>query len=157
MGEIAQVVEFVQQWASELIALLALVAALASNWRAVRQNRRAVDTQRRFEQLEKDSRQTELLVELEKKNSAVAQLALVTAQKLLLIREYPVLRASYPDEQERLENNLDLMQELKSGEQEVFELAENPSIGSDSTLPQRCINLDIRQRRRPAPASCAWT
>jgi hypothetical protein len=23
--------------------------------------------------------------------------------------------------------------------------------------PQRCINLDIRQRRRPAPASCAWT
>lgn len=147
-GSDPQMIEFVRESASELLAVLALVLAVVSNWRWVVERRKAADAERRLEALEKAGRQTEYLIELEKKNAAVGQVTLVTAQKLLLLRENPGLSANLPGEQERLETNLDLMRRFRDDEEKQREIAEHPSIGSDPKLYHQALMNTRRLRVR---------
>jgi hypothetical protein len=133
------VIEVLQQYASEFIAGFAVILAAVANWRVVRAERAAAVAQ-------KAARRMDMLIEIEQKNAVVGKLALVTAQKMLLLQRHPDLVPSPEGEMERLRNNLDMLQEFKKSEDKQRQVAEAPGVGSDIELHSKALT-DIRRLR----------
>jgi hypothetical protein len=85
---------FVQQYISELFSALALILSAAANWRSARTNRES-------KAVKKNTRRMDMLIEIERKNSVVGKLTLVTAQKILLLQQHDSLVPSPSKEIER--------------------------------------------------------
>lgn len=132
-------IEIIQQYAAELIAGLAVILSAAANWRAAR-------AKKALEQTRKAIRRMDLLVEIERKNAAVGRLALVTAQKILLLQQHPTLVSNPDNELDRLRNNLALLQEFKEGEEEQRKISEAASGGRDIDLHHKALT-DIQRLR----------
>jgi len=133
------VIEIVQQHAAELIAGLAVILSAVANWRVVRAEKAVAKTQ-------KAVRRMDMLVEIERKNAAVGKLALVTAQKILLLQQHPQLVSAPADEIGRLRNNLALLQEFKDSEEEQRHIAEAVGDGNDIELHSKALT-DIQRLR----------
>lgn len=129
----------IQQYAAEFIAGLAVILSAAANLRVVRAEKMAAKAQ-------KAVRRMDMLVEIERKNAAVGRLALVTTQKILLLQECPELVNDPGRELDRLRNNLDLLQELKNGEEEQRQIAEAANVGNDTDLHSRALT-DVQRLR----------
>jgi hypothetical protein len=129
------VIEIVQQYASEFIAGLAVILAAVANWRAVHAENAAAKAQKAIRRME-----------IERKNAAVGKLALVTAQKILLINEYPRLVCSPEEELKRLRNNLDLLQKFNDGEEEQHRISEAAGGGNDVEIHSQALT-DVQRLR----------
>jgi len=136
----------VQENAAELIAGLAVIISVFANWEARRANKRADRLDREMEKASQAARGTEMLVEIERKNAAIAKLTLILARKALLFQRHPDLVARHGQEQERLNNNLSVMQELRSGEEEQRNNAEEAGGGTDIHLYQKTL-ANVRRLR----------
>lgn len=132
-------IEIVQQYASEFIAGLAVILAAVANWRAVHAENAAAKAQKAISRMD-------MLVEIERKNAAVGKLALVTAQKILLINEYPRLVCSPEEELKRLRNNLDLLQKFNDGEEEQHRISEAAGGGNDVEIHSQALT-DVQRLR----------
>ncbi|WP_029408140.1 hypothetical protein [Thiomicrorhabdus sp. Milos-T2] len=132
-------VEIVQEYAAEFIAALAVILSAAANWRAARAERAA-------EKVEKAMRRMDILVEIERKNAVVGKLALVTAQKIMLLQQYPQLVDSSEKEIYRLRNNLLLLQNYKETEEEQRRIAEAVGGGASIELHSEA-QTDIHRLR----------
>ena len=130
---------YLQQYISEIFAGFAVILAAVSNWRSVR-------TEGELKTSQKAARGMDMLIEIQRKNSCVGKLALVTAQKILLLQKYPNLIQKADSEIERLRNNLNVFQEFKQNEQEQAQLAESVWGGSDVYLHTQALTK-IRQLR----------
>ena len=86
-------IQFLQQYAAEFIACLAVLASVIANSRAERANRRAARAQEQSEIAAKAARRTEMLVEIERKNAVVAKLAFITTQRIPSLQENPSIAA----------------------------------------------------------------
>ena len=133
------VIDLIRQYASELIAGLAVILSAAANWRAAR-------AEKSSERAQKAMRRMDMLIEIERKNAAVGKLALVTAQKILLLQEYPELVTSPDREIGRLRNNLALLQEFKDGEEEQRKISEMIDGEDDIELHTKAF-ADIKRLR----------
>jgi hypothetical protein len=133
------VIQFFQQYTSELIAAFAVILAVVANWRVV-QAEKMVRT------LQRSERRTDMLVEIEQKNAAVGKLALITAQKIMLLQRFPKLLPFTDDEIKRLRTNLDVLSELKNQEDEQRKIAEAAGGGSDVTMHHQAL-ADVRRLR----------
>lgn len=136
----------VQGNAAELIAGLAVIISVFANWEARRANKRADRLDQEMENASKAARKTEMLVEIERKNAAIAKLTLVLARKALLFQRHPNLATRQGAEQERLSKNLSVMQELRSGEEEQRKNAEEAGGGADIHLYQESL-ANVRRLR----------
>ncbi|MBK1875210.1 hypothetical protein FE848_18520 [Marinobacter sp. 1-3A] len=132
-------IEFLQQYASEFIAGLAAILAAVANWRAVR-------AEKMVRTIQKAERRTDILVEIEQQNAAVGKLALVTAQKVMLLQQFPELLPFTDDEIKRLRSNLNVLSDLKNQEDEQRKVAEAAGSGSDVTLHHHAL-ADVRRLR----------
>lgn len=133
------VIEIIQQYAAEIIAGLAAILSAVANWRVVRAEKAAAIAQ-------KAMRRMDMLVEIERKNAAVGKLSLVTAQKILLLQQYPVLVNDPAHEIGRLRNNLVLLQEFKDGEEEQRQISEAVDGENDIVLHSKTLT-DIQRLR----------
>jgi hypothetical protein len=133
------VIEFFQQYASELIAGLAAILAAVANWRVVR-------AEQMVRTIQKAERRTDILVEIEQQNAAVGKLALVTDQKMMLLQQLPGLLPFTDDEIKRLRSNLDALSDLKNQEDEHRKIAEAAGGGNDVTLHHHAL-ADVRRLR----------
>ena len=88
-----------EQYISEIIAGIAVVLAAVANMRVVRSERKAELTN----QL---ARRMELLVEVERKESAFRNLEIILMKKILLLEKHPELLESPSQELKRLYRNL---------------------------------------------------
>lgn len=120
-------IEAIQQYASEIISAMAVILAAAANWRAVRAEKVSKKAQ-------KTIRRMDILLEIERKNAVVGQLALITSQKILLLQEYPQILNNSADELDRLKSNLELISELKSQEKLQQQFAETANAGNEIEL-----------------------
>lgn len=134
-------IDVLRQYASEFIAGLAVILSVVANWRFVRAEKAATKAQ-------KAVRRMDMLVEVERKNAAVGKLALVTAQKILLLQRHPSLVPSSEGELERLRNNLDMLQEFKQSEEEQRQIAEAAGGGNDVELHSKALTDVYRLRVR---------
>lgn len=132
-------IEFLQQYASEFIAGLAAIMAALANCRAVR-------AEKMVRTIQKAERRTDILVEIEQQNAAVGKLALVTAQKVMLLQQFPELLPFTDDEIKRLRCNLNILSDLKNQEDEQRKIAEAAGGGSDVTLHHHAL-ADVRRLR----------
>ena len=132
-------IEIIQQYAAELIAGLAVILSAAANWRVVRAEKAA-------EEIQKAMRRMDMLIEVERKNAAVGNLALVTAQKILLIQQQSTLVSNPDSEVDRLRNNLALLQEFKEGEEEQRQISEAADGGDDIDRHSKTLT-DIQRLR----------
>lgn len=139
-------IQFVQQYAAELIAILAIIVAMLANKESRRANERADRLTQELEIVGKAERRTAMLVEVERKNAATAKLALITARKILLLQQYPDLASKHAVEYGRLKNNLELLQDFKNGEEKQRLLAEATDGGADIHLHQETLT-DIQRLR----------
>lgn len=103
---------------STIFAGLAIILSAVANWRVAKAHQESKVAGRAL-------RKMDMLVEIELKNAAVGKLALVTAQKLLLLQDHPNLVRDSDGEIARLRNNLNLLQEFKESEREQEQLAEH--------------------------------
>lgn len=131
-------IDFLQH-AAVFIAGLAVILSAVANWRVVRVERAAAEAQ-------KLARRMDMLVEIEQKNATVGKLALVTAQKMLLLQRHPNLVQSPDGEMERLRNNLELLLEFKKSDEKQRQVAEDSSGGSDIELHTKALT-DVRRLR----------
>jgi hypothetical protein len=131
--------DFLQQHASDYIAGLAVILSAAANWRVVRAERTAKKAQ-------KAMRRMDMLVEIERKNAVIGKLALVTAQKILLLQQHPNLVRSPEEEIGRLRNNLALLQEFKDSEEEQRRISEMADGGNDIELHGKALT-DVQRLR----------
>lgn len=134
-----RVIEIIQQHAAELIAGLSAILSAAANWRVVRVEKTAGKAQ-------KAMRRMDMLVEVERKNAAVGKLALVTAQKILLLQQHPNLVSDPDHEVDRLSNNMALLHEFKEGEEKQRRISEAEGCGDDIDLHSKAIT-DIQRLR----------
>ena len=132
-------IQFLQHYASELIAASAVILAAAANWRVVR-------AEKMVRTLQKAERRTDMLVEIEKQNAAVGKLAMITAQKFMLLQRFPQLLPFSDDEMKRLRTNLDFLSDLKSQEDEHRRIAEAAGGGNDVALHHQAL-ADTRRLR----------
>ena len=132
-------IEIIQHYASELIAGFAVILSAAANWRVVRAERAAAKAQ-------KAMRRMDMLVEIEYKNAAVGKLALITAQKILLLQQFPQLVSSPEEEIWRLSNNLDLLQKFKDSEDEQRRISEMAGGGIDIDVHSQALT-EVRRLR----------
>jgi hypothetical protein len=137
---------FVKQYAAELIAILALIVSMLSNREARQANRRGDRLDQELKIAKKAERRTEMLVEVERKNAAVGKLALIIARKIQLLQEYPDLAKKHAIEFDRLKNNLELLINLKNGEEEQRLTAEEAGGGMDIPLHQDALTNIKRLR-----------
>jgi len=133
------VIEIVQHYASELIAGFAVILSAVANWRVVRAERAAAKAQ-------KAMRRVDMLVEIERKNAAVGKLALITAQKILLLQQHPQLVGSPEEEISRLRNKIDLLQKFKDSEDEQRRVSEAADGGNDIELQSHALT-DVQRLR----------
>lgn len=132
-------IDIVQQYASEFIAGLAVILSAVANWRVVRAEKVASKAQ-------KAMRRMDILVEIERKNAAVGKLALITAQKILLLQQHPHVIQSPEEEISRLRNNLDLLQKFKDSEEEQRRISEAAGGGNDIELHSKALT-DVQRLR----------
>lgn len=132
-------IDVLQQHAADFIAGLAVILSAVANCRVVRVERAAAEAQ-------KSARRMDMLVEIEQKNATVGKLALVTAQKMLLLQRHPNLVQSPDGEMDRLHNNLELLQEFKKSEEKQRQIAEDAGGGSDIELHTKALT-DVRRLR----------
>lgn len=132
-------IEIIQQYAAELIAGLAVILSATANWRTVRVEKTVEKSQRAI-------RRMDMLVEVERKNAAVGKLALVTAQKILLLQQHSTLVSNSDNEMDRLRNNLALLQEFKEGEDEQRKISEAAGGGNNIDLYHKALT-DIQRLR----------
>lgn len=130
---------FIQQYASEFIAACSVILAAAANWRVVR-------AERMVKALQKAERNTEMLVEIERKNAVVGKLILITGKKILLLQRCPHLFHFADEEICRLSNNLDLLIDFKEQEEEQRNIAEAAGGGDDAALHHQAL-ADTRRLR----------
>lgn len=133
------VIEFIQQYTAELISGLAVILSAVASWRAFRAEKAA-------EKVQKAIRRTDMLVEIERKNAVIGKLALVTAQKILLLQRHPQLVEHAEDEISRLSNNLILLQEFMDDEEKQYQVAEAANGASDIDLHSKALT-DIQRLR----------
>lgn len=124
----------------------AVIISIFANWEARRANKRADRLDREMENASQAARRTEMLVEIERKNAAIAKLTLILARKALLFQRHPDLAARRGNEQERLNGNLSVMQELRNREEEQRQNAEETSGGTDIHLFQESL-ANVRRLR----------
>ncbi len=91
-------------------------------------------------------RRMDMLVEIEYKNAAVGKLALITAQKILLLQQFPQLVSSPEEEIWRLSNNLDLLQKFKDSEDEQRRISEMAGGGIDIDVHSQALT-EVRRLR----------
>ncbi len=88
----------------------------------------------------------DMLVEIERKNAAVGKLALIAAQKILLLQQHPHVIKSPDEEISRLRNNLDLLQKFKDSEEEQRRICEAAGGGNDIELHSKALT-DVQRLR----------
>ncbi|MDG1080714.1 MAG: hypothetical protein P8P12_11335 [Porticoccaceae bacterium] len=130
---------FVQQYISELFSALALILSAAANWRSARTNRES-------KAVKKNTRRMDMLIEIERKNSVVGKLTLVTAQKILLLQQHDSLVPSPSKEIERLRGNLEMLQHFRENAQGESHIAESACEGDSVELHLKALT-DIRRLR----------
>lgn len=127
------------QYGAEIISGLAVILSASAHWRVIRAEKAA-------EKAQKVMRRMDVLVEIERKNVAVGRLALVTAQKVLLLQQHPALVSNSEHEMDRLHNNLALLQDFKEGEEEQRQISEAAGLGNDIDLHSKALT-DIQRLR----------
>lgn len=130
---------FFQQYISELFSALALILSAAANWRSAR-------TSRQSTAVKKYMRRMEMLVEIERKNSVVGKLALVTAQKILLLQQHHALLPSSSKKIERLTGNLDMLKRFRENAEEEVHIAESACEGDSVEYHLKALT-DIKRLR----------
>ena len=132
-------IEIIQQNAAIFIAGIAVILSAAANWRVIRAEKEAKKTQ-------KSIRRMDELIEIERKNAAVGKLALVTAQKILLLQSNPEILNDSEKEIERLKNNISVLQSIRNGESEQRKISEMVGGGHDIEKHLKTLT-DIRRLR----------
>lgn len=129
---------YLHQYISEIFAGFAIILSAASNWRSV-------VTARELKLQNTASRRMNMLIEIERKNSCVGELAIITEQKILLLQQHPQLINKPHHEIARLTNNLNLLQEFKDAEKILIQVAESSS-ANDIELHAKALT-DIKRLR----------
>lgn len=132
-------IELTLQYASEIIAGLAIILAVAANFRTVKSEKLLKKTQRSL-------RRMDILTEIEKQNGVIGQLALITSQQILLLQDHPLEFEDSSSEIDRLKSNLQLLTEFKYKEKLQRKLAENTNGGNDIELHMQALT-DIKRLR----------
>lgn len=132
-------IESASQYIAEIISGLAVILSASAHWRVIRAEKAA-------EKAQKAMRRMDVLVEIERKNVAVGRLALVTAQKVLLLQQHPTLVCNFEHEMERLHNNLAILRDFKEGEEEQRQISEEACLGNDIDLHSKALT-DIQRLR----------
>ena len=99
-------IEYLQNYISEIFSGLAVILAAMANIRSAK-------SEQKVKIFEKAARRKEILIEFERKNAIVGKLALVTAQKILLIQKHNDLVLSPDSELDRLKKNLEVLSDFK--------------------------------------------
>ena len=132
-------IEYLQNYISEIFAGFAVILAAMANIRSVK-------SEQKVKIFEKAARRMEILVELERKNAIVGKLALVTAQKILLIQNNHDLVPSSDNEIERLKTNLEVLSEFKEKEDQDRAIFEESDGGTNIELHMQALT-DIQRLR----------
>jgi len=132
-------VQFIQQNSAIFIAGLSVIVSAVANWRVAR-------AERETKKIKKVIRRMDILVEIERKNAIVGKLALITAQKILLIQQFPHIDDCLEGEEIRLRKNLDILKDFKNGEEEQRELTEKVNGGNDLELYGQALT-DVKRLR----------
>lgn len=125
------VFEFLSSHAATLIALLALVISLRANHTAQEAHALNVKNKADSERLLIFEKKRELLNELDQQHARMATLMMLTAQKILLFRDHPVLHETMEQEFQRCKSNLTAIQGLASRYEEHRKLLEAIDVGAD--------------------------
>lgn len=132
-------IEYLQTYIGEIFAGFAVILAAIANIRSVR-------SEKKNKIFERAARRMEILVELERKNAIVGKLALVTAQKILLIQKHHDLVPSPDNEIDRLKKNLEVLsnfKEKKDHDRAIFEASDG---GTNIELHMQALT-DIQRLR----------
>lgn len=122
--------EFIKEYLSEILAILALVVSLVASSRSYSADKRSINIQRQLDNEKHLTRRTNLILESEKNNALVGKLLLIMVKNTLLLKEHPSLLADSHAEIDRLKNAIDILNSLKLADQERL-LVEHDSIGQN--------------------------
>ena len=123
--------EFLSSNAANLIALIALVFSLRANYTAHHAHKLNLQNKADAERLLLYEKKRELLNEVDRQHTRFATLMMLTAQKILLFREYPELHKTMQEEFERLKSNLNAVQHLSDKYEKQRKGIEAINVGAD--------------------------
>jgi hypothetical protein len=106
------IAEFIGSNAALLVAAVALAISLRSNHIAHRAHQLNVRSKTDTDRVRLFEKKRELLNEIDKQNTTLATLSLITAQGILVFKECPKLHDLLPDEFDRLKSNLRVVENL---------------------------------------------
>ena len=121
--------------AALFIAILALVVSLRANYISNNANENAIKQQLKNNRMKNLEKRTEILSEIDKQNAIQGHLLSVTAEKIILFQKNPDLLNKHPQENERLKQNINGIQLLKSNYEERRTVSEQ--IGAEADLEQQ--------------------
>lgn len=105
-------VDFISTNAALLVAAVALIISLRSNYIAHQAHQLNVRNKTDSDRVRFFEKKRELLNEIDKQHTTLATLSLITAQGILVFKECPKLHDLMPDEFDRLKSNLRTVENL---------------------------------------------
>ena len=123
--------------AALFIAILALIASLRANHISNKANKISVEQQNKNKRLKTLEKRTDILSEIDKQNALQGHMLAVTVEKLQLFHQNSELTNKYSGEYERLIQNLNGIQKLKSN----YEDRRSVSAGVDADA-----NLEMQEK-----------
>lgn len=139
------VIVFFRENSALLVAIIALILSLRANWIADKAHKLNVAINDAANRRVFAEKHRELLNELDVQDTKLATLALVTAQKMLLFKENPILRESHEQDFLRLQSNLKVVETMRSNYTRDRQNAEKMSIASTDAAGVDAILSKMRQ------------
>ncbi len=142
-------------YAALLISILAVLASVRANSIAQKSRKFSEDVQRQAERAQVYEKRTEILTEIDTQHARFGTLLAIIAEKMILIQRNPNLLEDYPNEYERLAQNLSAIESLRSRYEEQRAVSERIGEGADLAQQEEAlaemrrltihVNEDIRK------------